>query len=207
MKALDLKDREFGRWTVIKRLENTKYGNTRWLCECECGNIKKVPGSRLLTGSSQSYGCLRRDNLIKHGHAAVGNKTRTYKTWVSMFQRCNNPKNRNYKHYGARGIKVCERWYSFECFLKDMGERPKGLTLDRKNNDGSYEPGNCRWATQEKQCRNSRLSKLYPLKVQVIKKLLKESKLMQKEIAEIFHVEPMTISNVNTGKTWGDIHY
>jgi len=207
MQALDLKDRKFGRWTVIKRLENTEYGNTRWLCECECGNSKKLLGGRLVSGGSQSCGCLRRDNLIKHGHAMKGLISRTYTTWISMLQRCNNSKNRNYRHYGGRGIKVCERWLKFENFLEDMGERPEDLTLERENNDGNYEPGNCKWITQKKQCRNNRHTKLNPLKVQVIKKLLKESKLMQKEIAEIFHVDPMTICNINTERSWGDIHY
>jgi hypothetical protein len=97
----------------------------------------------------------------KHGHTPsnkLGRKpTQTYRTWQAMKERCTLPTNKAFKHYGARGITVCDRWLdSFENFLADMGERPPGLTLDRKNNDGNYEPSNCRWATQTEQVNNSR---------------------------------------------------
>lgn len=75
-----------------------------------------------------------------------------------MLARCNNPKDRNYHNYGGRGIKVCKRWENFELFLKDMGEPPKGMTLDRKNNDKGYSPSNCRWVTAAEQCRNRRVN-------------------------------------------------
>ena len=86
---------------------------------------------------------------------------RVHNTWLSMIQRCTNPKNTAYRNYGARGITVCARWRnSFEAFLADMGDRPEGKTLDRINNDGNYEPGNCRWATKKQQCRNSRKNRV-----------------------------------------------
>ena len=83
--------------------------------------------------------------------------TRTYKTWIGMLQRCNNPKSPVYKYYGGRNIKVCQRWYKLENFLADMGERPKGLTLERVNNNLGYIKSNCKWATQVEQARNRRL--------------------------------------------------
>ena len=91
-----------------------------------------------------------------HGHATGGVISPTYRCWVQMKQRCTNPKKPDYKYYGGRGIEVCMRWLKFENFLADMGERPEGLTLDRINNDGNYESGNCRWATRMEQMHNTR---------------------------------------------------
>lgn len=92
----------------------------------------------------------------KHGHAGRGGFSPTYHSWASMLTRCTNAKCKGWEHYGGRGISVCERWLVFENFLADMGERPTGATLDRENNDGNYELGNCRWATRVMQARNSK---------------------------------------------------
>jgi hypothetical protein len=93
---------------------------------------------------------------VKHGHARKRKRTSEYMTWEGMKERCNNPNRDTYKYYGGRGIKVCERWNDFQNFLEDMGPRPDGLTLERKNNNGNYEPSNCCWATRQKQTRNRR---------------------------------------------------
>lgn len=87
-----------------------------------------------------------------------------YSTWKAMKARCFNPKNRGYRHYGGRGIRVCKRWMKFENFLADMGERPAGLQIDRIDNDGNYEPGNCRWATPLENALNTRWSRRYTFK-------------------------------------------
>jgi hypothetical protein len=92
----------------------------------------------------------------KHGHAITGQVSPEYRSWCAMMARCNNPNSSRYKYYGKRGIKVCERWHDFRNFLADMGSRPDGLTLDRKNNNGNYEPSNCCWATRKKQNNNKR---------------------------------------------------
>jgi hypothetical protein len=97
----------------------------------------------------------------KHGQSAGPKETPTYTTWVRMRRRCNNPNHSTYQYYGGRGIKVCERWDSFDSFLKDMGEKPEGMTLDRINNDGNYEPGNCRWSTHKEQVRNTSQNRLF----------------------------------------------
>lgn len=206
----DLKDQRFGRLKVTKRIENDKRGNTYWLCQCACGNITKVRGTHL-TGGIKSCGCLRgRGNLGKpriHGHCINGTETKTYQVWLWLHERCNNPNNHAYKDYGGRGIKVCERWRYFENFLRDMGEKPKGLTIERKNNDKGYSPDNCKWATRAVQARNRRSTKLSPLKIQVIKKLLKESRLTPKDIAEIFYVTRSMIYKIKNKRNWIDIIY
>ena len=98
----------------------------------------------------------------KHGHSSKNGKlSLTYISWQNMKQRCQNPNHSRFKDWGARDIKVCERWQDFTNFLADMGEKPEGLTLDRINNDGDYEPGNCRWATWKEQRRNQREAKPY----------------------------------------------
>ena len=93
---------------------------------------------------------------MSHGHFSNGRMSPTYQSWRAMKHRCLNPKASDWPHYGGRGIQVCERWMMFENFLADMGERPEGMTIDRENNDGGYEPRNCRWATRQTQTRNSR---------------------------------------------------
>lgn len=103
----------------------------------------------------------RRKENGTYKHKTDHYKSRTYNTWDNMIQRCENENRREYKWYGARGIKVCPQWHDFATFFADMGERPKGLTLDRVNNDGNYEPGNCRWATSEEQAANRRRSSYY----------------------------------------------
>jgi hypothetical protein len=119
---------------------------------CSCGNEVKALGGNIRRGLTKSCGCLRDENRIKHGMWG----TPTYWVWHSMLDRCRNSEHKSYKNYGGRGVKVCDRWFKFENFLADMGEQPKDLTLDRRNNDGNYEPRNCRWITQKEQCRNRR---------------------------------------------------
>lgn len=210
-KFRDLTGMKFGRWLVIKRGENGSYGRTIYECRCACGNKKTVARSNLTAGKSLSCGCLQKEVarkcLLKHGHAVGGVATKTHVVWQGMRQRCNNPKRKDYKHYGGRGISVCERWDNFKNFLEDMGERPDGFEIDRIENDGNYEPGNCRWVTREVQLRNNSRVKLNILKVQVIKKLLIESSLTQKAIADIFNVSKGNISDIKSNRAWKNVQY
>jgi len=158
----DLKGQRSGRLTVLSRAENDKHGNVRWNCRCDCGVVKIIYGGSLRCGKTKSCGCLHREAVRLHGHS-VGAQTPTYNSWCRMVQRCTDPKRHNFKHYGGRGISICERWRGkdgFSNFLADMGERPAGLTLDRyPDNNGDYEPGNCRWATTSQQSKNRRPAK------------------------------------------------
>lgn len=158
----DLTCRVFGRLTVQKRALNSRWRETRWECLCECGHRSVVRAKHLLSGRSRSCGCLMRE-LTSALHRVHGRtKTPIYRSWQMMLNRCSNKRCKDYHRYGGRGITVCDRWRfgdgnrsGFECFLADMGERPPNTSIDRyPNNDGHYEPGNCRWATQSQQCRN-----------------------------------------------------
>ncbi|WP_328981757.1 hypothetical protein OG258_19885 [Streptomyces mirabilis] len=123
---------------------------------CDCGTPHTI--RRDHWGKAvKSCGCLAKELISVRSTTHGMTKSPTYRTWVAMIQRCTNPGRSNYPYYGGRGITVCSRWRnSFEAFLQDMGERPDGMTLDRVDTDGSYEPGNCRWATKNEQAQNQR---------------------------------------------------
>lgn len=147
----DITGQHFGRWTALDPDRTDRHGNRRWRCLCDCGTQKVVSGHNLRSGETLSCGCLQLENCTTHGQKG----SRTYECWNGMIQRCTNPKKKHYKYYGGRGIAVCERWRKFANFFDDMGERPVGMSLDRyPDNDGNYEPGNCRWATAKEQRHN-----------------------------------------------------
>jgi hypothetical protein len=160
----NLAGKKYGQLEVLcyagktKRIRNGRVfnGKTKWLCKCSCGNLVIVNNSDVKSGSTKSCGC---DKNVKTSSRLGTHRmtySPTYKSWAMMIQRATN-KNLPYaKNYSLRGITVCEQWLQFDNFLADMGERPDNTSLDRINNDGNYEPSNCRWADRKTQLSNRR---------------------------------------------------
>lgn len=165
-KFVNLTGKKFGRLTVVKRAEKGLFKTVRWLCKCDCGNETYVDSYSLTHGETTSCGCFHRECVAKqcttHGKA----NTRLYSTWCNMKQRCYNPKNTEFDSYGGRGIIMCQEWQEFLPFYNwAMGNGYQdNLTIDRINNNGNYEPSNCRWINYKTQANNTRRNHLITYK-------------------------------------------
>ena len=154
-----LAGQHFGNWSVIgetpiKRTLPSGSKRCYWLCRCICGRIREVQSTSLKRGITTSCGCV--GGTPRHEFHGLSKKTPEYRVWMGMRERCNNSNSVGYKYYGEKGITVCKRWDSFTAFMEDMGSRPNGMTLDRINPFGNYEPSNCRWASWKTQALNKR---------------------------------------------------
>lgn len=162
---IDLTGLKFNRLLVLERVENKVPRVARWLCLCDCGNTKVINGRYIRKGRTKSCGCysveITKQTLTIHGHAANG-KTDEYKIYLGLLRRCYNNNSTVFKHYGGRGITVCDRWMEgFQNFLDDMGERPSiNHSIDRIDNNNGYSKENCKWATPTEQARNKSSNRL-----------------------------------------------
>lgn len=155
-KMVDISFQRFGRWFTIgpTSKQGTQY---KWLCLCDCGNVRAIAIGCLRAGKSRSCGCLKNDVTAARMYIHGKHRSPEHSVWAGMWQRCDNKRNPGYADYGARGITVCDRWRDFELFLADMGTRPSlHHSIERVNNNDGYNPANCIWATKIQQCSNTR---------------------------------------------------
>lgn len=204
-RAIDLSGKRFGRLIVKKRAGS--HQSTRaalWLCVCDCGNSTITNSQNLRKKKTLSCGCLHLENLSKNSTTHGLSDSNTYKIWSGMIQRCTNPKRKEWNNYGGRGIEVCKEWFNFEIFLKDMGERPKGFDIDRKNNNRNYCKENCRWVSRAINIRNSRRALLSIENVKKIKLKLNKG-YTHSTISNMFGVSIGAIADISSGRTWKEV--
>ena len=164
-KPVNLIGRRFGMLVVTGEAPRVGVKNdARWMCHCDCGVDKAISATCLTTGNTRSCTCLRRkatsERQTSHGDNRPGNRHPLYGVWAGIHRRCYNPHEKRFNRYGGRGIVMCERWLDYANFKADMGASyQRGLTIERINNDGNYEPNNCRWASVKEQCRNRSTSR------------------------------------------------
>lgn len=161
-KINDLTGQKFGRLTVVNYYGSDKNGRALWLCKCDCGNIKVIRGNSLLSKLTVSCGCYNKEHAKKIHSKHNMSDSKLYKVWHGMKTRCYNKNFMYYYNYGGRGITICDEWKNdFKIFYNWAIKNgyKEGLTIDRINNDGNYEPNNCRWITRAEQNRNQRKTK------------------------------------------------
>ena len=199
-RSIDVSGIRFGRFTALRRAPSRPADSSaRWECLCDCGQLRVANYRNLRRGAHASCGCESRAK--KHG--ASRNRTPAYGSWLSMRNRCNCPTVPEYPNYGGRGVAICERWNDFSAFLADMGPRPEGTSIDRINNDGNYEPSNCRWATRIEQARNTRRSLTMSQVMEIHGRI--EHGETHRSVAARLGISPGAVSSVRSGRTWKEM--
>jgi hypothetical protein len=205
MRRIDLTGKSFGDWTVLSCSHTNDRKVIIWVCQCSCGAISEVNGNNLKSGKTTGCGCNRNQKTSERSTTHGLSKTRVYKIWAGMIQRCTNPKRLAFKYYGERGIGVCDRWKEFSHFFEDMGHPPsEKYSLERIDNDKSYEPTNCKWATAEVQSRNSRNCKLKADQVARIRLDIYEGQTIA-STARKFKVSESLVRAIKNNEVWNEI--
>jgi hypothetical protein len=208
MPTPDLAKQRFGRLTVLVRDYSEAGGAAKWLCQCDCGKLTTVTSHALRSGLTQSCGCLHSERTAAAntsrgnagGLAPRTGRPRAYSSWRNMIRRCTKETDPRYPDWGGRGIAIDPRWMTFANFLADMGERPPGMSLERKDNNGPYAAWNCVWATPHQQQVNSRSFKLEPPVVAQIQQL-RATGLSMQVIGDQLGLHRQTVSRALSGKT------
>jgi len=201
-KFIDIAGQRFGRLTVLRISHVDKRYGSYWVCQCDCGKENIVRGTKLNSGHTKSCGCLHVESatkiLTRHGR----HNSLEYNSWRNMRARCSDPKNKNASLYLEKGIRVCERWNTFENFFADMGERPSlNHSIELKDNSKGYEPCNCIWATSLEQARNKCTVKLSVVKAEEIRSKSANG-ISRIDLALEFGVSKSAIESVVNGRTW-----
>jgi hypothetical protein len=185
-----------GKWAVGAMFKHPVRNERMYKCVCKCGVAKNVKHSHLFAGKTKSCGC----SWTTHNKS----KSNEYMIWDGMISRCYNKSHHAYNNYGGRGISVCDKWRKFEGFYEDMGDKPKGLTLERIDNSLGYNKDNCKWASMTEQSRNRRSTKLNETVVGEIKSLINKG-IAQSKIAIQFNVSRGNIGHIAQGLTWRNV--
>lgn len=202
--------KRFGRLIIINKEDPGRKGESRYNCRCDCGNFKIIYQSQLKRGKTKSCGCLQRESSRKVRYIHGMSNSKLFNSWRGMIGRCNNPKNINYKNYGARQITICNEWATFNNFRiwAISHGYVEGLTIERKDNNGNYCPENCTWATKERQCNNRRNNKIitFDNRSQTLSDWSKETKISRNTITKrlksgwpIFEALTIKVGTIKTG--------